>query len=49
MHLVDGQVAFAEEIKRQGIDVAFFESAACPPLLSPAMFRRVELPRSRQS
>ena len=44
MHLVEGQVAFGEEIKRQGIDAAFFESAACPPLLSPAMFRRVELP-----
>jgi uroporphyrinogen-III decarboxylase len=44
MHLVAGQVAFAEEIKAQGIEVAFFESAACPPLLSPAMFRRVELP-----
>jgi uroporphyrinogen decarboxylase len=44
MHLVDGQIAFAEEIKRRGVDVAFFESAACPPLLSPSMFRRVELP-----
>ena len=44
MHLVEGQVAFAEEIKQHGVDVAFFESAACPPLLSPAMFRRVELP-----
>jgi uroporphyrinogen decarboxylase len=44
MHLVDGQMAFAQEISRQGVDVAFFESAACPPLLSPAMFRRVELP-----
>ncbi len=44
MHLVDGQVAFAAEIRRQGVDVAFFESAACPPLLSPAMFRRIELP-----
>lgn len=44
MHLVAGQVAFAEEIREQGVDVAFFESAACPPLLSPAMFRRVELP-----
>jgi uroporphyrinogen decarboxylase len=44
MHLVDGQVAFAEEIQRAGVDVAFFESAACPPLLSPAMFRSVELP-----
>jgi uroporphyrinogen decarboxylase len=43
LHLVDGQVAFAEEIKRHGVDAAFFESAACPPLLSPAMFRRVEL------
>ncbi len=44
MHLVDGQVAFAAELKARGLDAAFFESAACPPLLSPAMFRRVELP-----
>lgn len=44
MHLVEGQVAFAREIRAHGLDVAFFESAACPPLLSPAMFRRVELP-----
>jgi uroporphyrinogen decarboxylase len=44
MHLVAGQVAFAEEIQSQGVDAAFFESAACPPLLSPAMFRRIELP-----
>ena len=44
MRLVDGQVAFARQIKVHGLDVAFFESAACPPLLSPAMFRRVELP-----
>jgi len=44
MHLVDGQVAFAEAVKDAGVDVAFFESAACPPLLSPDLFRRVELP-----
>ncbi len=44
MHLVRGQVAFAEAIKSHGVDVAFFESAACPPLLSPASFRRLELP-----
>ncbi len=44
MHLVRGQIAFAEEIRAQGVDVAFFESAACPPLLSPANFRRLELP-----
>ncbi len=47
MHLVAGQVAFAREIHAHGLDVAFFESAACPPLLSPAMFRRVELPALR--
>jgi len=44
MHLVRGQLAFAEEIRQQGVDIAFFESAACPPLLSPANFRRLELP-----
>ena len=44
LHLVEGQVAFARGIKSAGVDVAFFESAACPPMLSPAMFRTVELP-----
>ena len=44
MHLVDGQVAFAEGIKAAGVDIAFFESAACPPLLSPKSFREIELP-----
>ena len=44
MHLVDGQLAFCHAINRRGVDVAFFESAAAPPLLSPEMFRRVELP-----
>lgn len=45
--LVPGQIAFAEAIRECGVDVAFFESAACPPLLSPANFRRVELPALR--
>ncbi|MFH1919921.1 MAG: uroporphyrinogen decarboxylase family protein [Planctomycetota bacterium] len=44
MHLVDGQVDFCHAINRAGLDIAFFESAAAPPLLSPEMFRRVELP-----
>ncbi len=44
MHLVRGQVAFARGIKEAGVDVAFFESAACPPLLSPAKFREVVFP-----
>ena len=44
MHLVDAQTAFCRAIHREGLDIAFFESAAAPPLLSPEMFRRVELP-----
>jgi len=44
MHLVRGQVNFCEAIRRRGLDIAFFESAAAPPLLSPVQFRAVELP-----
>jgi uroporphyrinogen decarboxylase len=43
-HLVQGQLAFTEAIRDNGVQVAFFESAACPPLLSPEAFRNVELP-----
>ena len=43
-HLVEGQTVFCRAICRAGLDVAFFESAAAPPLLSPKMFRAVELP-----
>ena len=42
-HLVTGQVRFAKEIVRQGLDIAFFESAAVPPLMSPQNFRDIEL------
>ena len=48
LHLVEGQVRFARAIKAAGVDVAFFESAACPPMLSPALFRQVELPALKQ-
>lgn len=48
VHLVEGQVRFAEAISQAGVDVAFFESAACPPMLSPDMFRRIELPALRE-
>lgn len=43
-HLAGGQVAFCEEIIAHNLDIAFFESAAAPPLLSPELFRAVELP-----
>ncbi|HUT93711.1 MAG TPA: uroporphyrinogen decarboxylase family protein [Thermoguttaceae bacterium] len=49
MRLVDGQVDFCHAINQAGVDVAFFESAAAPPLLSPEMFRRVELPALRST
>ena len=42
-HLVAGQVEFCKEVVRQGLDIAFFESAATPPLLSPQQFKDIEL------
>ncbi len=44
LSLVAGQVEFCKEIARHGLGIAFFESAAAPPLLSPANFRDLELP-----
>jgi len=42
--LVPGQVLFSRAALEAGLGVAFFESAAAPPLLSPQQFREVELP-----
>jgi len=42
--LVPGQVRLCEAARAAGVGVAFFESAAAPPLLSPAQFGEVELP-----
>ncbi|MGQ9608441.1 MAG: uroporphyrinogen decarboxylase family protein [bacterium] len=42
--LIEGQVQFCQFIKDSGLDVAFFESAAAPPLLSPKYFHEIELP-----
>jgi uroporphyrinogen decarboxylase len=44
LHLVEGQLSFARGVKEAGVDITFFESAACPPMLSPKLFRTVELP-----
>jgi len=41
-HLVIGQVEFCKQVVRHGLDIAFFESAATPPLLSPQNFRDIE-------
>ncbi|MDD4871862.1 MAG: uroporphyrinogen decarboxylase family protein [Kiritimatiellae bacterium] len=44
LHLAKGQIEFCREVIAQGLDIAFFESAATPPLISPEMFAQVELP-----
>jgi uroporphyrinogen decarboxylase len=41
-HLVAGQVDFCKEVVHRGLDIAFFESAATPPLLSPQDFKNIE-------
>lgn len=42
-HLVAGQVEFCREVVRNDLDIAFFESAATPPMISPDNFRDIEL------
>jgi uroporphyrinogen decarboxylase len=44
MRLAENQAVFCRAIVAGGLDVAFFESAAAPPLLSPKQFRELELP-----
>jgi len=44
MRLAENQAVFCEAIVQAGLDLAFFESAAAPPLLSPRHFRELELP-----
>jgi len=47
-HLVVGQVEFCKQVVSHGLDIAFFESAATPPLLSPQNFRQIELEALRE-
>lgn len=44
MHLAENQAVLCHAVARAGLDVAFFESAASPPMLSPAQFHELELP-----
>jgi uroporphyrinogen decarboxylase len=44
MRLAENQVVLCREIAESGLGVAFFESAAAPPILSPRQFRQLELP-----
>jgi uroporphyrinogen-III decarboxylase len=47
LRLAENQAVFSRAVIDAGLDVAFFESAAAPPLLSPRQFREVELPALR--
>jgi uroporphyrinogen decarboxylase len=48
MRLAEHQAIFCRAVRDAGLDVAFFESAAAPPILSPRQFREVELPALRR-
>ncbi len=43
-HLVRGQVAFCADAASAGFGVTVFETAAAPPMISPALFREIVLP-----
>lgn len=44
MCLAENQARLCRAVAAAGLDIAFFESAAAPPILSPRQFREVELP-----
>lgn len=48
MRLAENQSALCRAIAAVGLDVAFFESAASPPILSPQQFHDIELPALRR-
>jgi uroporphyrinogen decarboxylase len=48
MRLAENQEVFCRAVVAAGLDVAFFESAAAPPMLSPRQFRELELPALRR-
>lgn len=44
MRLAENQAVLCRAVADAGLDVAFFESAAAPPILSPRQFHNLELP-----
>ncbi len=44
MRLAENQHVLCQAIVDSGLDVAFFESAAAPPILSPSQFHELEMP-----
>jgi len=48
MRLAENQAAICGAVADAGLDVAFFESAAAPPILSPKQFHELEMPALRR-
>lgn len=48
MRLAENQAVLCRAVAKAGLDVAFFESAAAPPILSPAQFHELEMPALRR-
>ena len=48
MRLAENQAVLCRAVADAGLDVAFFESAAAPPILSPRQFHALELPALRR-
>lgn len=49
LRLAENQAVFIRAIRDAGLRIAFFESAAAPPLISPRQFRTVELPALKRA
>lgn len=49
MRLAENQGVFCRAVAKAGLDIAFFESAAAPPMLSPAQFHEIELPALKRA
>jgi uroporphyrinogen decarboxylase len=48
LHLAENQAVLCRAVAQAGLDVAFFESAAAPPILSPRQFHELEMPALRR-
>ncbi|MHB1036834.1 MAG: uroporphyrinogen decarboxylase family protein [Pirellulales bacterium] len=48
MRLAENQAVLCRAVAKAGLDVAFFESAAAPPMLSPRQFHELEMPALRR-
>ena len=48
LRLAENQTALCRAVADAGLDIAFFESAAAPPLLSPRQFHQLEMPALRR-